>query len=190
MILIYPHYIHCKCFHKNPFPIFVLKLKFHLTAMQASISLLAMFLDVINKIQSGDGLEWTSRIGFIFTLLISFCLVSCPGIAHLCINMYVPICVHFLDPVTATSPVVTCRFIWNNFVFECHFSQVGGKAKSPLPWESISYISISIIRPSHYVAVGSDTLAQTQIGSDRTDVSWTLLSFEMLAWGWEGWKRE
>lgn len=36
------------------------------------------------------------------------CLVSCPGIAHLCINMYVPICVHFLDTVTATSPVVTC----------------------------------------------------------------------------------
>lgn len=158
--------------------------------MHTSISLLAVFLDVINKIPSRDRLEWTSSIGFVTPLLISFCLVSCPGRTHLGINMYASICVRFLDPVTAASPAVTCRFIWKNLILDCHFSQVGGKAESPLPWESISYISISVITPSHYGAVGSDTLAQTQIESDRTDVAWTLLSFEMLAWGWKLWKRE
>lgn len=42
-----------------------------------------------------------------------------------------------------------------------------------------------MIAASHYGAVGTDTLAQTQIESDRTDVAWTSLSLEMQAWGWE-----
>lgn len=43
------------------------------------------------------------------------------------------------------------------------------------------WVSVSVMAQSPYVAVGSDMLAQTQIESDRTDVSWTLLPSETLA---------
>lgn len=43
------------------------------------------------------------------------------------------------------------------------------------------WVSEAVMAQSPYVAVGSDMLAQTQIESDRTDVSWTLLPSEMLA---------
>lgn len=43
------------------------------------------------------------------------------------------------------------------------------------------WVSDAVMAQSPYVAVGSDMLAQTQIESDRTDVSWTLLPSETLA---------
>lgn len=43
------------------------------------------------------------------------------------------------------------------------------------------WVSDAVMAQSPYVAVGSDMLAQTQIETDRTDVSWTLLPSETLA---------
>lgn len=55
-----------------------------------------------------------------------------------------------------------------------------GKGRAPFP-EQLLWVSDAVMAQSPYVAVGSDMLAQTQIETDRTDVSWTLLPSETLA---------
>lgn len=86
-----------------------------------------------------------------------------------------------LDPITVPSPEVT---------FTGSFGRTGSytfqpsrrkRQASPSFPERAFLRSPSLIARTHYGAVGSDTLAQTQIESDRTDVSCTLLSLEMLA---------